>query len=131
MPGAWGYTAGLPRTVEGEGSPRREGHRMGLLLSSQPLLPHGLFYSRSTTVPASQRALKIEQSLLEDLPRMYAQTLLFSTFTNLAMGTIAPRCGKTSSRLLSHPRPLPRPQQCEKASWSKYGQPWQGASYSW
>src|SRR5262245_43475273 len=28
MPGAWGYTAGLPRTVEGNASPRRGGNHM-------------------------------------------------------------------------------------------------------
>ena len=64
--------------------------QMGLLLSSQSLLQHGMLYYRSTTAPARKRALKTEQSLIKYLSRMYTKTSPFSTFTNLAMGTIAP-----------------------------------------
>ena len=64
--------------------------QMGLLLSSQSLLQHGMLYYHNTTAPARKRALKTEQSLIKYLSRMYTKTSPFSTFTNLAMGTITP-----------------------------------------
>jgi hypothetical protein len=71
--------------------------QMGLLLSSQSLLQHGMLYYGSTTPQMKKRALKTEQSLIKYLSRMYTKTSPFSTFTNLAMGTIAPSNGQTDA----------------------------------
>ncbi len=74
-----------------KGVAQLESLQKGLLLSSQLLLNNIQGYVERDPATLRKKELKTEESLVKYLTRMMAKTSPFSTFTNLAMGTVEPQ----------------------------------------
>lgn len=90
---------------------QNENLQKGLLLSSKSLLDQMHLYLGRDSASLRKKEQQIEQGLMKYVTRMYAKTSPFSTFTNLATGTLVAG-GKTflssgtdgQSRVISHIR---------------------------